>query len=778
MAERIWSSPRLFTTLSGDKDAARRLVRKARVCVGYLFDNLYGDQKYRRQQWRLPSGAMIDASVWRDVLGERAVVRITAPFLSAPVAFVAYNEMQHGWQTKYSVYLTPELIEYFSGQGTERPDNPEEFEYLAGTYETMEESGSSTVHWSKDPPEIGAGNSIALDPDKVIDPDMPVWEWTTTGRLRLFMQSLKAAQRDPRAITLGAGIDIVINPDIPTLSHFGLVHSPNGDMWLANMSAGGLKLSRLKAGPAFEQVHQWLKDGEFADSLDERLAWTWVYAFCELGEAEGGGRDVVTVASAAEVAEVYVGGGYIEAHGWHWHPEDSKAAAVLYRGKAYEDGDRYLPYYETRVVQIEIKWDTDPDSPTFDRPLSSAEEPAIGLRLAIDNGVAGKWRPVFNTHGLWHYAPGVGWIPYYPGNTNWVGWEDEFTGEAPVYCMWRKEAEEWGLKTYSYSAYHVEPVVTKDPFKQTEPQVCGGIGTSETRVTAGTKVVIKGGVPDTDIITGSYTEATRSWTTGGGSDRVLYKSYTPIQFDVFLSQSKAFSGENFVVSHPEVSPCGTGAPAWIDGLDSGDCKLGGLDISGAFLQSVDSWYDVVTDRGGSLRFLVTNDPLVVHSVVRDHATQILSFITTYEPHPDKFFLGTQTPWVIYAENNPTDVRTDGPTAPAIGTWDFGNEAPTWSQNVMGAIVASYSSTLDITPSTARCEVDTPRETFSHTRDSEDWRCTDILPWVDFIQCALNAKDSAGEVCIYQSYPFSDYEGPSNIVDVMAIAADIGWIGGA
>lgn len=128
MAERIWSGPRLFAKYYGDREAAKRLERKARGFVGYLMDQLRAEQKriedslprrfkymrramgddkitgfadrgdvaameaeynralagmsmptYKTGTWHLSDGSRIKAYVWRDVLGERARVEVFAP---------------------------------------------------------------------------------------------------------------------------------------------------------------------------------------------------------------------------------------------------------------------------------------------------------------------------------------------------------------------------------------------------------------------------------------------------------------------------------------------------------------------------------------------------------------------------------------------------------------------------------------------------------------------------------------------------------------------------
>lgn len=78
MAERKWSSPRMFLSLHGDKTAAKRLERKARIYAGYLFDQLRGNQTYRTQTWTGADGSVIQVFVWRDALGERAIANLFA----------------------------------------------------------------------------------------------------------------------------------------------------------------------------------------------------------------------------------------------------------------------------------------------------------------------------------------------------------------------------------------------------------------------------------------------------------------------------------------------------------------------------------------------------------------------------------------------------------------------------------------------------------------------------------------------------------------------------
>lgn len=78
MTRRIWTKPFIKYNLSGDRTVAKSLERRARACVGYLFDQLMPNQKFRSQNWNYPDGSRITAFVWRDALGERARVEIFA----------------------------------------------------------------------------------------------------------------------------------------------------------------------------------------------------------------------------------------------------------------------------------------------------------------------------------------------------------------------------------------------------------------------------------------------------------------------------------------------------------------------------------------------------------------------------------------------------------------------------------------------------------------------------------------------------------------------------
>jgi hypothetical protein len=122
MAERIWTSPRLFKTLRGNKDKAARMERLARKYVGYLFDQLRPRQTYKFQTWQLADGSRIKAHVRRDVLGERARIEIFAPLIAQLEIVTCY--VSHGlWVTNAYQQVPDEYYgELWVGRNHSRKD--------------------------------------------------------------------------------------------------------------------------------------------------------------------------------------------------------------------------------------------------------------------------------------------------------------------------------------------------------------------------------------------------------------------------------------------------------------------------------------------------------------------------------------------------------------------------------------------------------------------------------------------------------------------------------
>jgi hypothetical protein len=83
--------------LSGDKEKARELERRARSYVGYLFDQMPERQKFRSQAFGLEDGSSIVAYVWKDKLGTRAIAKIYAsPGLSSVPVIAEFVILESG----------------------------------------------------------------------------------------------------------------------------------------------------------------------------------------------------------------------------------------------------------------------------------------------------------------------------------------------------------------------------------------------------------------------------------------------------------------------------------------------------------------------------------------------------------------------------------------------------------------------------------------------------------------------------------------------------------
>lgn len=218
MAERIWSSPRLFAKYDGDREAAKRMERRARGCVGYLMDQLRAAQQsaedalgsrfkylkrglsdprildnvagadlqavqaefarrmaslhyptYRVQTWNYSDGSRIKAHVWRDVLGERARVEIAAVPASVQEDFSVRLLFESGaliltpdiqdvtWEA--AIYYGADIGEYFSGTGTQIYNRETKF-HLQGVVSYDETDFLPDTNWAKVAPSSSPYPSV------------------------------------------------------------------------------------------------------------------------------------------------------------------------------------------------------------------------------------------------------------------------------------------------------------------------------------------------------------------------------------------------------------------------------------------------------------------------------------------------------------------------------------------------------------------------------------------------------------------------------------------
>ena len=201
MSRRIWTKPFVKSILSGNRDEARKLERKARACVGYLFDQLMPNQKYRSQNWSYADGSSITAHVWRDVFGERARVEI---FAGGHVV---------------------EIFEYTNDHGLLVTENFLESQGMIHTYKNLRDSAASAKIKFKNIDGNGVYPSATWTGDN--EPPAPIWEpHKHTGLGMLWVQGLLAA-------------DVKFNDVIPVPlrsrwdpNNFTLVRGPDSRYWL------------------------------------------------------------------------------------------------------------------------------------------------------------------------------------------------------------------------------------------------------------------------------------------------------------------------------------------------------------------------------------------------------------------------------------------------------------------------------------------------------------------------------------------------------------------
>lgn len=220
MTRRIWTKPFIKYNLSGDRTVAKSLERKARACVGYLFDQLMPNQKFKSQIWNYPDGSRITAFVWRDILGERARVEVFAPGGSGQeplvVSFVIDAGLLRvinlgGGNFTNVVYLPEDIRNKFSTQTTlfssaHQDDGMSGIFYPNGVVTVL------SVRENTDTPDPCDSLTLPLVGSRT--PSKPAYALYTkdstitqlaasyvpaslfTGKLRLFVQSLYGSTRD------------------------------------------------------------------------------------------------------------------------------------------------------------------------------------------------------------------------------------------------------------------------------------------------------------------------------------------------------------------------------------------------------------------------------------------------------------------------------------------------------------------------------------------------------------------------------------------------------
>lgn len=298
MAKRIWSSPRFFVALRGDRDAAGRLERKARIYAGYLFDQLTDGQTSRTETWTRADQYRITVTVWQDVLGERARAEIYVPEKGDEDKIFLESGCLY-WDP-----LTP-FLPLRVNLGTQLKKFPYPRPYIDDQY-------FESHYWTATRPDIEYPdylNTFYVDRNY-----QPTW-WS--GLARLAMQGLHAIKRIPNEL-FGS---------LSALSQ-GIVKDTSGNYWRVRLDSDGVFSAKLHLSEAYaplrcKEALTRLSAGKYVNKYERNMLEARVLAGMEAGEE-------TQIGTAEQIGVVFAEGGPL-AYGWKFARGKLEAAMVTFR---------------------------------------------------------------------------------------------------------------------------------------------------------------------------------------------------------------------------------------------------------------------------------------------------------------------------------------------------------------------------------------------------------------------------------------------------------------
>jgi hypothetical protein len=363
MPKSYWSSPSMIRHIKGDVVQGSLLDKRAREAVGYTLGSM-DRQTYKVTNWHGPDGSTIRCYVWKDQLGERAVVRIMTRreggvelgeklFIMENGWMwtdIDYNEFGIGTVMGHTIYVWDEIIQNMPGIVLR-------YEYDVNNPDAVQPGSMSMMGL----PELDADNSYQTT---IEDRQQPITysEYEPhrySGLARLFMQAKRGAGRTfltdfhDYTTKIGAGP-----------GNMGCIRSPQGNYWIVYAARTGVYAVRL----GLEEQYAFL-DAAARNAAGESTFLRNVADAIVLASALPTG-DVVTLVPYldASLESVYidsVSGSSLNSLAWGWcwkwqtrtGPDEFSPGAVIVTHASYGISTDWRIF--SRKSQMTFGWDTD-----------------------------------------------------------------------------------------------------------------------------------------------------------------------------------------------------------------------------------------------------------------------------------------------------------------------------------------------------------------------------------------------------------------------------------
>lgn len=375
----------LMKQLRGRKSEARKLERKARQYVQYLFEDMHAGQTFHSGTWTLTNGRRIKAFVWNDLMGRRATVRLLAP--GVEISSEIRYKLHHGWlRQEYDDAIQPKL--FLSSDLVAWLENQRSFfgvmvvKIIKAQYQCPRwESSIELEEYNEYEWPFSAGMADG-------------WPPIYTGEAIRLVQALRGAGRDLTSVLYDPKQEAMVLPNAPSL--LGAVRRPDtAQWWLYWCSSGsGLVMVPLKSGPEVECYASQIRNG---DVVPRTMEWD-MTAAALLSRTRNITQDQlirVLEPGSSQVEAIFEGGGgsihpFCGWHGFHQPNLDDLAGIV-------QVFTRSSHVYESKKVQLTFHWDEEgvPTAPSTS--VGGWEEwggPLYRVRVPVDGYIVGLLPPL------------------------------------------------------------------------------------------------------------------------------------------------------------------------------------------------------------------------------------------------------------------------------------------------------------------------------------------------------------------------------------------------
>jgi hypothetical protein len=541
----------------------------------------------------------------------------------------------------------------------------------------------------------------------------------------------------------------------------GIIHGPDGRMWFVKLASTGAIFTEFRAASGMEELVEWYLDGSLENELDERLVLSFIYAFSEF-VVDGNQYNEVSIDPTEDLENIYSNSAYILAHSWQWHPIDPKAAAVF--GYAYNIPDglgRFTKVFSSYTVEVEFTFNEETGNPDG---------------YTIEKGEEVYNRIDYTSHGAFWYRPCVGWLSFFPGfgdpqHTPWYELVD--TEDAPFYCFWKKVSENsYELKVFGYNSYNY----TNDNLAVFSPPTSCGEDADHIDPISKSITIIDGGfnfhsLPNRMEL-GSEQYTNTKWSLGSRT------GFVNVGFTYLESEKENQLG----LFNSLIGECDGAAISWLEGQSG--YSYSGWQLDSALVLDASQIMTYISGRDIKQQVFITNDPLVVYSVLRTNTEETRYITDTYTGNGYKKACVAIRAYTATYNGSSYDFSY-GEESPVLLKWATGADyGVAGTQRIFSCItlVSNEVETEETDVGNTVTTIETPEDSIVYTENDAyyDWACSDVLPWVDSISCSINALKSYGGALIHVSKPGTDYicTENENIPSVLNVAYDIGWIGGA